>query len=192
MRRIGVFCGSSSGDDPRHAAGTRALARALVRHRLALVYGGTSVGLMGILAEAVLAQGGEAFGVIPEGLVERECAHRGLTSLSIVPDMETRKREMAVLSDAFVALPGGFGTLDELFEMLTWNQLGLHSKPCGLLDIADYYQPLWAFLERAVAQGFIRPEHHHALVLDRDADRLLQALATWQPRAAAGGEPWRS
>ena len=157
----------------------------MVRRGVGLVYGGASVGLMGALADAVLAAGGEAVGVIPRGLVAREVAHRGLTALHVVDTMHERKRRMAELSDAFVALPGGLGTLEELFEVWTWALLGIHAKPVALLDVRGYWAPLLAFLEAAVARGFVRESQRAMVLVDDDAERLLDRVATFRPPAVA-------
>jgi hypothetical protein len=174
--RIGVFCGSSFGRDPAFAAAAHALGERIAARGLGLVYGGGNVGLMGVVADAVLAAGGEVIGVIPRALVEREVAHAKLSELVVVNTLAERKEEMIARADAFVSLPGGTGTLDELFEVLTWTQLGYLAKPSGLLDVARYYAPLLAFLDGAVAQGFLRPEHRALLITDTDADRLLGTL----------------
>ena len=176
MRRLCVFCGSSRGTDPRHAAAARALGAAVASRGLGLVYGGASVGLMGDLADAVIAKGGHVVGVLPSALASRELAHRALPDLRIVATMHERKALMADLADAFVALPGGMGTLDETFEILTWAQLGIHAKPVGLLDVGGYYGPLLAFLDHAVATGFVKPEHRALIDVDEDPDRLIERL----------------
>jgi uncharacterized protein (TIGR00730 family) len=181
MRRVCVFCGSSPGRKPAYLEAARAMGRALARRGIGLVFGGGHVGLMGAVADAALAAGGEAVGVIPRGLQLRELAHEGLTTLHVVGSMHERKARMAELADGFVALPGGMGTLEELAEILTWAQLGLHARPCGLLDVAGYYDPLVAFLDRAVAEGFVRPDHRRLLVVAQDPDALLDAFAGWQP-----------
>jgi uncharacterized protein (TIGR00730 family) len=181
--RICVFCGSNPGSRPAYANAARALGTALARRGLGLVYGGGRVGLMGTIADAVLAAGGEAIGVIPEHLVARELAHTGLTELFVVPSMHERKARMAALSRAFVALPGGYGTLDETCEALTWTQLGLQSKPCGLLNVEGYYDPLLAFLDRAVGEGFLDPENRAILLVETDPERLIgRLLATTAAR----------
>lgn len=176
LRSVCVFCGSSAGRDPAYAAAARELGTRLAAEGRTLVYGGGRVGLMGVLADAALAGGGHVIGVIPEALAAREVAHRGLGELRVVPSMHTRKALMADLAEAFVALPGGFGTLDELFEIVTWAQLGIHAKPIGLLDVKGYFDPLLAFAERAVADAFVRPEHRGLLVVDTDVGRLLERL----------------
>jgi uncharacterized protein (TIGR00730 family) len=172
-----VFCGSSPGARPAYRAAAHALGAALARRGIGLVYGGGRVGLMGTVADAVLAHGGRAVGVIPAALVAREAAHEGLTALHVVESMHERKALMARLSQAFVALPGGLGTLEELCEVLTWSQLGLHAKPCAVLDVEGYFDPLLALLDRAVAEGFVRPEHRALLIEERDPERLLDRLA---------------
>ncbi len=181
MKRICVFCGSSPGRRPEYRAAAEEMAAELVRRNIGLVYGGGNVGLMGILADAVLKAGGEGVGVIPEHLMVREVGHRGLTKLHVVHTMHERKALMADLSDAFVALPGGFGTLDEFCEVVTCTQLGLHAKPCGILNVLGFYSPLLRMFDHAVEERFLKPENR-ALVLARDqpAD-LLQALEEWRP-----------
>lgn len=158
VRSICVYCGSRTGAHPAYARAAAALGKAIAREGLTLVYGGGSVGLMGVVADSALAAGGRVIGVIPRILMKRELAHRGLTELVQTGSMQERKAKMAELSDAFVALPGGIGTLDELFEMWTWAQLGLHAKPCALINTEGYYDNLVAFLDRAALDGFLRPE----------------------------------
>jgi uncharacterized protein (TIGR00730 family) len=176
MRRVCVFCGSSVGASPAYAEAARVMGRALVARGCSLVYGGGHVGLMGVLADAVLAAGGEVTGVIPHALNAREIAHAGLTELHVVDSMHERKAMMAAMSDAFIAMPGGFGTYEEFFEAVTWTQLGVHKKPCGLLNVAGFYDPVIAFLDRAVRESFIRPEHRAAVVVDPAPAALLDAL----------------
>lgn len=183
MRRVCVFCGSSLGSSPAYAEAARGLGEALARRRLGLVCGGGSVGLMGVVADAALAAGGEVVGVIPEALERRELAHRNLTRLEVVGSMHERKARMAELSDAFVALPGGLGTLEELAEVLTWAQLGLHRKPCALLDAGGYWRPLVAFLDHAVSERFVRPEHRAMLLVEADPEALLDRLSRHRPPA---------
>lgn len=183
MRRVCVFCGSSPGIRPSYTAAARSLARGLHAAGLGLVYGGAHVGLMGALADEVLAAGGTVTGVIPRALEEREIAHRGLTELHVVETMHERKALMADLSDGFVALPGGMGTLEELFEVLTWGQLGLHRKPTGLLDVGGYFEPLIAFLDRMVGEGFLRPEHRALVLVEPEPEALIAGLATHRPPA---------
>src|SRR5512142_1896151 len=183
MRRICVFCGSSSGRNPAYLEAARATGRALAARGTGLVYGGGGVGLMGAVADATLDAGGEVVGVIPRALELRELAHRRLTTLHVVGSMHERKAKMAELADGFIALPGGMGTLEELAEILTWAQLGLHARPVGLLDVAGYYGPLIQFFDRAAAEGFIRPEHRRLLLVDRDPAALLDRFASWRPPA---------
>jgi uncharacterized protein (TIGR00730 family) len=176
MARICVFCGSTPGARPIYAEGARALGRALVDGGHTLVYGGGNVGLMGVVADAVLAAGGEVVGVIPHTLMTREIGHTGVTRLHVVDSMHERKALMADLSDAFVALPGGVGTFEELFEAITWTQLGLHRKPCGLLNVDGFYDGLLAFLDHAWAEGFIKPETRAIVAAGIDPAELLQRL----------------
>jgi hypothetical protein len=178
MRSIGVFCGSNSGSGTAYADAARGLARAIAGRGLKLVYGGGSIGLMGELGQAALAAGGHVIGVTPRRLLQKELVLRGLTELRVVETLLERKALMAELSDGFVALPGGLGTMDELFEMLTWSQLGIHRKPCALLDVDDYYVKLSAFLDHAVAQRFITPQHRAMLIVERDAETVLDRLAS--------------
>jgi uncharacterized protein (TIGR00730 family) len=181
MRRVCVYAGSNHGADPAYAEAARGLAAALVERGLGLVYGGGKVGLMGEIADAALAAGGEAIGVMPQALIEREIGHRGLTELRVVDSMHERKALMAELADAFVALPGGIGTLEELIEIYTWSQLGLHRKASGLLNVAGYYDHLEAFLDHAVAQDFLPPQHRALLVTAQTPDELLDRLERWEP-----------
>jgi uncharacterized protein (TIGR00730 family) len=183
MKRVLVFCGSSPGRVPEYAAAASELGRELASRRLEVVYGGASVGLMGALADSTLAAGGTVIGVIPRRLVEQEIAHAGLTKLHIVETMHERKALMAELADAVIALPGGTGTLDELFELFTWKQLGLLRMPIGLLDVDGYWQPLLAFLEHAVNERFLRAEHLALLQVERSAEALVDRLATDTHRA---------
>jgi uncharacterized protein (TIGR00730 family) len=181
MKRICVFCGSSSGRRPEYRAAAEELGRELARRKIGLVYGGGNVGLMGALADAALSAGGEVTGIIPEHLVAKEAGHNGLTKLHVVRSMHERKALMADLSDAFIALPGGLGTLEEFCEVLTWSQLGLHSKPCGILNVAGFYSPLLAVFDHLVEERFVSPENR-ALVLARQSPcELLQALEGWTP-----------
>jgi uncharacterized protein (TIGR00730 family) len=175
-KRLCVFCGSNSGRSPALAEAARGLGRLLALQRIGLVYGGGRVGLMGILADAALAEGGEVLGVIPRQLVDRELAHQGVTALYAVDTMHDRKQKMHDLSDAFVALPGGFGTLDELFEVLTWAQLGMHDKPCALLDVEGFWQPLLALVEHQVTEGLVAPRHARLLQVARSPAELLVTL----------------
>jgi uncharacterized protein (TIGR00730 family) len=178
MQRVCVFCGSSAGANPVYGEAARAMGRAIVARGLSLVYGGGHVGLMGIVADAVLEAGGEAIGVIPHALNAREIAHPGLTRLHVVDSMHERKAMMASLADAFVALPGGFGTYEEFFEAVTWTQLGVHRKPCGLLNVAGFYDPIVQFIDYAVAEQFIRPQHRATILVDTDPESLLDTLGS--------------
>jgi len=176
MQRICIFCGSQVGTNGLYRQAAIALGQLLVRHGYGLVYGGGHVGLMGVIADAVLASGGEVIGVIPESMVARELAHTGLTQLQVVSGMHARKARMAELADAFIALPGGYGTFEELFEVITWAQLGIHHKPIGLLNVAGYFNALKALVDHAIAEGFIRAEYWHLLTMADDADTLLEML----------------
>jgi uncharacterized protein (TIGR00730 family) len=176
VRRVCVFCGASSGRLPAYADAARALGAALAARGLGLVYGGGRVGLMGAVADATLAAGGEVVGVIPQELVDRELAHGGLTELRVVGSLHERKALMAELADAFVALPGGFGTLDELLEQLTWSQLGLHSKPVGLFDVDAYWRPLIELARHATEEGFVREADLASIAVAGDAEALLDRL----------------
>ena len=181
MRRICVFCGSSAGSRPEYRWCAEELGAELAGRRIGLVYGGGNVGLMGAIADAVLKAGGEAIGVIPEHLMTREIGHKRLTKLHIVGSMHERKALMADLADAFIALPGGFGTLEEFFEVLTWSQLGLHVKPCGIINVLEYYDPLLRMLDHAVEERFLKSQNR-ALVLARSTpSELLEALKEWRP-----------
>jgi uncharacterized protein (TIGR00730 family) len=171
-----VFCGASSGRRAAYAAAARAMGAAAARRGVGIVYGGGKVGLMGALADAALAEGGEVIGVIPRELVDRELAHDGLTELHVVGSLHERKALMAELAGGFAALPGGFGTLDELMEQLTWSQLGLHAKPVGLLDVEDYWRPLVSLARRATEEGFVREADLAAIAVAGDADALLDRL----------------
>lgn len=176
MKRICVFCGSSAGSSPLYAEKASELGKQLARRNLGLVFGGGHVGLMGVLADSVLAHGGEVIGVIPQVLVERELAHAHLKDLHVVASMHERKALMADLSDAFLALPGGYGTADELFEMLTWTQLKIHHKPMGFLNVAGFFDPLLTWIDRAVADGFIKARHRQMIRLSEDPGELLDLL----------------
>lgn len=178
---IGVYCGSSPGVDPGYAAAAASLGRLLAQRGIRLVYGGGDVGLMGILADAALVQGGEVHGVITRALQAKEVAHRSLTSLEVVETMHERKAAMADKADAFVMLPGGFGTLDEFFEVVTWTQLGIHAKPCGILDVNGFFAPLCALLDAAAQQRFISPEHRDMVIVESDSARMIDRLSTWTP-----------
>lgn len=188
MSRLGavtVFCGSSPGRDPAFAAAAERLGQALAASGRSLVYGGGHVGLMGRMADSALAAGGHVIGVIPEAMMAREVGHRGLPDLRVVASMHERKALMAELGDAFVALPGGFGTLDELFEIVTWAQLGLHAKPIGLLNVSGYFDFLLRFADRSSADGFVRPEHRALLVVETQPAALLEALERFEVRPAS-------
>jgi hypothetical protein len=185
LRRLCVFCGASPGRDPAHAAFAREVGAGLAGRGIGVVYGGGRVGLMGALADGALDAGGEVIGVIPRGLVERELAHGGVTDLRVVESLHERKAVMASLADGFVALPGGLGTLEELAEAMSWAQLDLHDKPCGVLDPTGYFEPLLAFLDRAVEEGFLATGHRELLVVARDLDDLLARFRAH--RAGVGG-----
>ncbi|MYM83267.1 TIGR00730 family Rossman fold protein [Duganella sp. FT50W] len=174
VKSICVYCGANAGVSPRFAEQARVLAKVLVERNLALVYGGGNVGLMGIIADEVLRLGGEVTGVIPSALVEREVGHTGLTRQFIVKDMHERKAMMAQLSDGFIAMPGGMGTLEELFEMLTWAQLGIHSKPIGVLNVDGYYDSLVGFIRHATQQGLVRPQHAELMMVESEPEALLR------------------
>jgi uncharacterized protein (TIGR00730 family) len=176
MKRVCVFLGSSSGVDPPFRSAAADLGRALAERDLELIYGGGSVGLMGVLADAVLAAGGRATGVIPERLMEREVGHSALSDLLVVPNMHARKAKMAELSDAFLALPGGLGTLEEFFETLTWAQLGYHAKPIGLLQVNGYFDRLLDFLDHTVAAGFVSRHHRRLFIVENTVQAMLDAL----------------
>jgi len=182
VHRVCVFCGASAGRLTAYADSARSFGGVLARRGLGVVYGGGRVGLMGALADGALAAGGEVIGVIPQALVERELAHPGLSRLEVVASLHERKGLMAELSDAFVALPGGFGTLDELLEQLTWSQLGLHAKPVALLDVAGYWAPLIALARHATEEGFVREADLGAIVVGTDADALVDALVASESR----------
>lgn len=174
--RICVFCGSQDGNRPAYLEAATRLAEALAERDIGIVYGGASVGTMARVADAGLAAGAEVIGVIPKSLQDREIAHRGLSELFVVDTLLERKEKMAELSDAFISLPGGLGTLDELFEVLTWAVLGYHHKPMGLLDLDGYYQHLLAFLQHGVDEGFVRPKDRDRLLVDRDPEALIDRL----------------
>lgn len=181
MQSICVFCGSNAGKSEVYAGATRALARAIVGQGLKLVYGGGNIGLMGVLAETALAAGGHVIGVTPRRLLEKEVVHTGLTELKVVDSMHERKALMAELSDGFIVLPGGLGTFEETFEVLTWAQLGFHRKPCGLLNVSGYYNELMAFLDHAVTERFLKPEHRAMVLVENDPDALIEQLKTYRP-----------
>lgn len=181
LRRICVFCGASSGNRPAYAAAAKRVGRELAERGIGLVYGGGNIGLMGTVADACLEAGGYVIGVIPQALVAKEVAHKRLSDLRIVASMHERKAMMAELSDAFVAMPGGFGTFEEWFEVVTWAQLGLHVKPCALLNVDGYYDPLIALIDHAVKEGFINSMHRQLLLSGSDAHQLIDKLVTWRP-----------
>ncbi|HWJ98791.1 MAG TPA: TIGR00730 family Rossman fold protein [Acidimicrobiales bacterium] len=181
LRRVAVFCGSNHGNDPAFTEAAVALGTLLAERGIGLVYGGGDVGLMGEVADAVLAGGGEVVGVLPGLLWDKEVGHQGLTELLIVDTMHERKMAMADRADAFIALPGGVGTFEELFEAITWTQLGIHDKPVGLLDVAGFYRPLLTFLDDTVASGFLKPGHRSMIVDATDPAEILAALAAWEP-----------
>jgi uncharacterized protein (TIGR00730 family) len=181
IERVCVFCGSSPGTDPIYLETARSVGRFLARERLGIVFGGGGVGLMGALAEAAMASGGRVTGVIPEPLMARELGHRQLSELRVVGSMHARKALMIELGDAFLGLPGGAGTLDELSEVWTWSQLGIHDKPCGILNVRGYFDPLLAFLDRMVAEGFLAPAHRKMVLVDTDPGVLLERFRHYQP-----------
>lgn len=180
-RSVCVFCGSASGSRPLYAAAAQRLGAALAARDLTLVYGAGDIGLMGIVANAALAAGGKVVGVIPQALVERELGHKSLTELHVVETMHQRKALMADRSDAFLALPGGFGTADELFEILTWAQLGIHTRPVGLINVAGYFDPLLRWLDHCVAEGFVRARHRELLLIDADPVAALERVLARPP-----------
>jgi uncharacterized protein (TIGR00730 family) len=181
LKRICVFCGSRAGADPVYRDAARAVGRLFAEHGITLVFGGGGVGMMGAVAEAVLAAGGEAIGVIPEGLKRKELAFEGLTELIVTNTMHERKQRMADLADGFIALPGGFGTFEEFCEILTWAQLGLHEKPCGLLNVKGYYTPLLALFDHALREGFLKPEYRQLVLTEDDPHKLLAAMRAYRP-----------
>ena len=187
MRSVCVYCGSSAGDRPEYVEAARSLGRALAQRGIELVYGGAQVGLMGQVANAVLEHGGRVIGVIPQMLVRKEIAHASLTALHVTASMHERKQKMADLAEGFIALPGGIGTFEELFEIWTWGQLGLHRRPCGLLNVAGYYDDLVRFLDHATASGFIRAEQRAMLSVESDVDALL---ARFDRYTAPAVEKW--
>jgi uncharacterized protein (TIGR00730 family) len=191
MRRLCVFCGSSAGHDPAYRASAAQLGRILAERGIGLVYGGGRVGLMGVLADAALAAGGEVIGVIPQALLDREIGHLGLTQLRVVDSMHARKALMGELAEGFIALPGGIGTLEELFEVWTWAQLGLHRKPCGLLDVDGFFAPLVDFLDRLVEAGFIHPTYRAMLAVASTPEELLARFAAYEPPADKWEAPVR-
>jgi uncharacterized protein (TIGR00730 family) len=183
LKSICVYCGSNVGARADYAAAATAIAELLVSHQIRIVYGGGRVGLMGIVADAAIAAGGEVIGIIPRSLDRREIAHRGVTELHVVESMHDRKALMNRLSDGFIALPGGYGTFEELCEMLTWAQLGIHGKPIGLLDVAGYYAPFITMLDHAVAERFLHPDHRALLLNDKEPGALLERMKRFEPPA---------
>ncbi len=186
LRSVCVFCGSQAGNAPAYVEAARALGASIARRGLTLVYGGGHVGMMGALADSALSAGGQVVGVIPEHLMRPEVAHQKLTELVIVDSMHTRKRTMAERADAFVVLPGGYGTFEEMFEMVTWLQLQLHAKAVGCVNVAGYFDDLLAFLKHAAQQGFIRPQHWDLLMVESDSELLLERLKLQAPAATSG------
>lgn len=181
IRSICVYCGSSPGENPAYVRVAEAFGAELARRGIGVVYGGASIGVMGAVADAALAAGGKVVGVIPQALVDREVAHDRLSELIVTRSMHERKARMAERADAFVALPGGVGTLEEIFEIWTWSQLGMHTKPCGLLNVEGYYDTLIRFLDEGAAQGFMKPQHRSMLLTATDADTLLARFAAYEP-----------
>lgn len=188
IQSLCVYCGSSAGTLPEYAVAARTLGTALAARGIHLVYGGGNVGLMGIVADAVLQAGGQVFGVIPEPLKARELAHEALTELHIVEDMHQRKAKMLELSDGLITLPGGYGTLEELFEALSWSQLNIHPNPVGVLNVRGYFDRLLEFLDHAVTEGFLKPQYHAQLLVEQDVDRLIDRMTAYKP---ASRPPWR-
>lgn len=187
LHRLCVFCGSNAGKRPLYRQVAEELGIYLAKNKIAIVYGGGNVGLMGLMADAALGAGGEVIGVIPEHLMAREVGHRGLSQLHVVKSMHERKALMADLSDGFLALPGGFGTFEEFCEMLTWSQLGLHQKPCGLLNIENYYTPMLQMFDHAVEEGFLRAENRRIVLASDSITEMLDAMRIWRPVAV---EKW--
>jgi uncharacterized protein (TIGR00730 family) len=185
LRAVAVYCGTNRGADPAYAAAAASLGRLLAERGIRLVYGGGRRGLMGILANAALDAGGAVLGVITSALVDKEVAHRGLTELTVVGTMHERKAAMSAAADAFIMLPGGYGTLEEFFEALTWTQLGIHAKPCGILDVAGYFAPLMAMLDTAKLEGFVIAAHREVVISEPEPGPLLDRLAAWTPVIAS-------
>jgi len=179
MNRICVYCGSSPGKQPAYREAARELGHELARRNLGLVYGGASIGVMGAVADAVLERNGEVIGVIPHALATKEVAHHGLNELIVVDSMHERKAKMAELSDGFIALPGGWGTIEEIFEMLTWAQLGFHENPCGLLNVISYFDPLFEFIENAVDQRFVKEQHRLMMMMEEKPADLLDRFENY-------------
>ena len=181
MKRICVFCGSNSGNNPIYLETAKKLGLFLAEKEIELVFGGGRVGLMGKIADTVMAKGGKVIGIIPESLADKEVAHEGLTELHVVDSMHTRKAMMADLSDGFIALPGGFGTFEELCEIITWAQLGFHSKPCGFLNIDGYYNPLVELFDKATEELFVRPEHRKLVLIESEIEKMFDLMINYQP-----------
>jgi uncharacterized protein (TIGR00730 family) len=190
MKRICVYCGSSYGEHPIYVQAAKAMGEAIARRGDELVYGGGKVGLMGTVADAALAAGGSVIGIMPQFLVDKEIAHKGLTELRVVDTMHNRKEMLMRIADAIIALPGGWGTYDELAEAVTWAQLGLHSKPIGILNVSGFYNPLLAQMDHAIAEGFVRPAHRDLLIVDEDIPNLLKRIDAFVP--PAGVVKWQS
>lgn len=180
IKRLCVYCGSSPGKKPEYGAAARRLGSIMVSKNIGLVYGGASVGVMGEIADSVIKEGGEVIGVIPQSLLEKEVAHTGLSDLRVVDSMHERKALMAELSDGFIALPGGLGTIEEFFEVMTWAQLGMHQKPCGLLNVCQYYQKLIDFLNHAVTERFLKKVHRSLVLVEESPDALLQKFEAYE------------
>lgn len=178
---VAVYCGSNLGTDPGYARAAASVGKTMAERGVRLVYGGGQVGLMGVVADAVLEHGGQAHGVITEALFAKEISHEGLASLEVVTTMQERTAAMAGAAEAVIMLPGGFGTFEEFFEVLSWTQLGIHAKPCGILDVAGFFEPLYALLDGAVTAGFVHPAHRDLVISDDDPGRLLDRLAAWTP-----------
>ncbi|MDF1654053.1 MAG: TIGR00730 family Rossman fold protein [Coxiellaceae bacterium] len=187
LKKIAVFCGSSTGTRPEYANAAEQLALSLCQHGISLVYGGASVGIMGILADSMLKHGGEAIGVIPKSMVDIEISHQSLTELFVVDTMHERKALMADMSDGFILLPGGAGSLDEFFEILTWLQLGYHIKPCAILNTSGYYDPLLHFIDHAIKEGFMKQAHREATLVETSPENLVSSLFDFAPEL---GEKW--
>jgi uncharacterized protein (TIGR00730 family) len=181
LNRICVFCGTNAGTGPAYGRAARALGRVLAAQEIELVYGGASVGIMGELADSVQEHGGHVTGIIPQQLMEKEAAHTGIRNLIVVASMHQRKSQMADMSDGFIALPGGIGTLEGFFEILTWGQLGIHSKPAGILNVERYFDDLTRFLDHAVQEGFLTAAHRQAIIVESDAERLLDRMRAYAP-----------
>ena len=190
LKRICVFCGSSKGFRPSYMESAVRMGALLAGRGIGLVYGGGRIGLMGAVADAAIAAGGEVIGIIPEALALKEVAHAGLTELRVVQSMHERKAMMADLSDAFIALPGGYGTFEEFCEVVTWSQLGIHQKPCGLLNVEGYYDPLLTLFDLATGEGFVRPQHRALVLEESSPERLLDRLSCWSPAESEGIEKW--